>query len=203
MKLSIKFKHLFFLIFLFTSLHIFADEQAEINQLVSRLYTEKVRPLSCSDANGKTSSKLILVPERYFSSELMKYYRPVCLDLITDSNGSLIWPRDIRTSEFDPYHYSDSEAGFTNLNIGQPKITGNRATIRTTYDLPVASYKTYGNYTVFKLIKESGQWKIDDIELGGRDPDKDYTRESVTGLVSYKSVKQYIKKSLKEAEKKK
>ena len=174
-----------------------ANEQGEIKQLVANLYTEKVNAFYCWNADGEFDKKLITVSQSYFSSDFMKYYESVCL------KHPSIWLNDIRTGGMGFQDDPDAKIDFTNLNIGQPKITGNSATIRTTYDLPVASYESYGNYTVFKLIKESGQWKIDDIELGGRDPDKDYTRQSVTGLVSYKSVKQYLKKSLKEAAKKK
>ena len=173
---------------MFITLHAYADDHSDINQLIEKLYKEKVNTISCSDTNGKFDKKLLSIAQSYFSIDFMKYYEIVCL------RDSSVWRYDIRTSGVGLQYDPDDKSEFTNLKIGQPKITGNQATIRTTYDLPVASYKTYGNYTLFKLIKETGQWKIDDIELGGGpDKYKDYPRESVTGLVSYKSVKQFIK----------
>lgn len=53
---------------------------------------------------------------------------------------------------------------------------------------------------MFSLIKEDGQWKIDDIELGGHDFDKYNKRESMTGLQVIKSLKQFIRKGLAEHE---
>ena len=182
---------------MFITLHAYADDRGDINQFIKNLYQEKVNAFYCWDANGEFDKRLLSVSQSYLSIDFMKYYEIVCL------RHPSVWLKDIRTSGVGFQDDPDEKSEYLNINIGQPKITGNNATIRTTYDLPVASFKSYGNYTVFKLIKESGQWKIDDIELGGRDPDKEYTRESVTGLVSYKSVKQYIKNSLKEAEKNK
>lgn len=95
----------------------------------------------------------------------------------------------------------DAQALFSNLMIGAPRISDNHATIRATYDLPVASYSDYGNFSLFTLVKENGQWKIDDIELGGHNLDRYNERESMTGLKTYKSLKQYIKKSLVDAKK--
>ena len=171
-----------------------ADENANAKQLIQNFYQEDVKALLCHNPDGEQNKSLVIVPERYLSTDFMLYYRRVCVNLASD------WVGDIRTGEPESYSYAYSKAGFTNLNIGQSKIKGSRATIRATYDLPQATYGQYGNFTLFKLIKENDQWKIDDIELGGHDMDRYNKRESMTALISYKSVKQYIKKSLKEAE---
>ena len=195
MKLRRILRSLLYIFLIGSAFPVHADDKVEINGLVSLLYKEDVKALLCSRPEGGKDIQLITVPEKYFSLDFMKYYYSVC-------EGTAGWLTDPRTSETGLYA-KGSKAEFTNLTIGQPKITVNRATIRTTYDLPVASYEEYGNYTVFKLIKENDQWKIDDIELGGHDMDRYNKRESMTALISYKSVKQYIKKSLKEAENKK
>jgi hypothetical protein len=174
-----------------------ADDQQDIQHLIQNLYSEDVKPLVCADLNGDRNTKIVAVPERYFSNDFMKYYLPVCENLLTD------WLGDPRTGEQDSYSYADSQAGFTNLSIEQPKVKGNHARIRTTYDLPVAGFKEYGNFTVFTLIKDNGQWTIDDIELGGHDLDKYNERESMTGLRVIKSLKRYLKKGLAEAAAKK
>jgi hypothetical protein len=176
-----------------------ADDQEDVKQLIQNLYREDVKPLMCADPNGDQNKQLVSVPEKYFSADFMKYYRPVCVNLATDGHGHIIWIGDIRSGEQDSYSYEDSKAGFTNLNIEQPKVKGSHARIRTTYDLPVASYKKFGNFTVFSLIKENGQWKIDDIELGGHDFNKANEREVMTGLQVIKSLKRFIKNGLEEA----
>lgn len=176
-----------------------ADDLQDITKLIQNLYNEDVKPLICIDSRGEQDVKLVAAAERYFSLDFMKYYQPVCVNLATDVHGDIIWIGDLRTGEQNSFSYSDSKAGFTNLKIGQPKISGNQARIRATYDLPDSTYIDFGNFTVFSLIKENRQWKIDDIELGGHDLDKYNERD----LPSIKSLKQYIKKNLIEAEAKK
>lgn len=183
---------------LLMGLQAYADDQQVARQLIQNLYKEDVNTFFCWDSKGDIDKQRLVVSKRYFSSDFMRYYEPVC------TRHSSIWLDDFRTGQNDIFmNNGPAETAFTNLKIGQPKIVGSQATIHTTYDLPVATYKEYGNFTVFKLVKENAQWKIDDIELGGHDMDKYNERESMTGLHTYKSVKQYIKKSLKEAESKK
>lgn len=171
----------------------YADDRQDIKQLIQNLYSEDAKALLCSDPNGEQNEQLIAVSGRYISSDFMKYFKQVCL------NHPSVWLKDIRTGQAGLFSYDDSKAEFTSLNIEQPRIKGKQARIRTTYDLPVASYKEYGNFTVFKLIKENDQWKIDDIELGGHDYDENNEREVMTGLQVIKSLKQYLKKGLEEA----
>jgi hypothetical protein len=192
MSLAKYLLHCILFLILSIGLEAYADDQQEVKQVIQSLYKEDAKTLQCHNSDGNQNKKLIVVVEQYFTNDFMKVYKPVCVDLASD------WVGDIRTGEPDTFPYPDSKAGFTNLKIGQPKITGNQATIRTTYDFPDATYQEYGNFTVFTMIKENGQWKIDDIELGGYDMDKYNERESMTGLKTYKSVKQYIKKSLME-----
>lgn len=175
--------------------HVYADDQQDITQMIQNLYREDVKPLLClkSGYRSEQDESLIVVSEKYFSLGLMKYYVQNC-------TGHNVFIGDPRTGEPDSYSYADSEAGFTNLKIEQPKIKGYHARIRTTYDLPVASYEQYKNFSLFTLIKENGHWKIDDIELGGYDYDKYNKREPMTGLQVIKSLKQFIKKGLVEHE---
>ena len=195
MKLRRMLRSLLYIFLIGFAYPIHADDKVEINSLLTILYKEDAKILLCSRKEGGQDIQLITIPETYFSLDFMKYYKAVC-------EGTADWLTDPRTSETGLYA-KGSKSKFTNLKIGQPKITGNRATIRATYDFPEATYEQYGNYTLFKLVKEKAQWKIDDIELGGHDMDRYNKRESMTALISYKSVKQYIKKSLKEAEKNK
>lgn len=190
---------------LLVGLNAYADNKQEIKQLIQSLYRVDVSELLCRDSEDSQNGKLIVVPERYFSNDFMKYYGEICKNTPAYKhwNGISFDPRtgqnDVQMAPNNGPPLSD----FTNLKIGQPRITGNQATIRTIYDLPVATYQEYGNFTIFALIKENGQWKIDDIELGGHDLDKYNQRESMTGLRAIKSLKQYIKIGLIEAEAKK
>jgi hypothetical protein len=180
---------------MFMGFQAFADDPQDVRQVIQSLYGEDVDAFFCWNSEGDIDKKRIVVSERYFSIDFMRYYGQVCM------KHPSIWLDDFRTGQNDSQMAPNNgppQADFTNLKIGQPKINGNQATIRTTYDLPVASYQEYGNFTLFTLIKENGQWKIDDIELGGHDMDKYNERESMTALKTYKSVKQYIKKSLME-----
>lgn len=183
------------------SLQAFADDPQEIKQLIHGLYVQNLRGLLCRNADELQDKKLIKVPSQYFSNDFMKYYGENCKD--QSEHWEMYFDPRTGQNDLSSLHSAvsgeyDSQEIFTNLKIGQPKITGNKATIRTTYDLPVATYQEYGNFTLFTMIKENGQWKIDDIELGGHDMDKYNERESMTALKTYKSVKQYIKKSLME-----
>jgi len=171
----------------------YADDQRDINQLIQNLYTEDAKALLCSDPNGEQNEQLIAVSERYISSDFMKYFKQVCL------GHPSVWLKDIRTGQAGLFSYDDSKAEFTNLNVEQPKVKGDHARIRTTYDFPEVNYKDFGNFSMFTLIKENGLWKIDDIELGGHDLDKYNERESRTGLQAIKSLKQYLKRGLAEA----
>ena len=185
------------LIFVGTALFILlahADDQQEINNLTNNIYSEHLKALLCIK-EGEDSSidkQLIAVSAKYFSIELLKSYQVICF-------GNESFPTmDFRTGELGAFSDIDSEAGFTNLHIEQPKIKGTHATIHTTYDLPVAAYEQFKNFTLFTLIKENGQWKIDDIELGCHDTDKDSSREYLTSLPTIKSLKKYIRKGLAE-----
>ena len=184
------------------SLQVFADDQQVVKGVIQRLYKIDVGELLCRDHEDSQDRKLIAVSERYLSTDFMKYYGEVCKNTpaYTYWDGILFDPRTGQNDSQMAPNNGPPQADFTNLKIGQPTITGNKATIRTTYDLPVATYQEYGNFTLFTMIKENGQWRIDDIQLGGHDMDKYNERESMTALRTYKSVKQYIKKSLMEAE---
>ena len=74
-----------------------------------------------------------------------------------------------------------------NLKIGTPKIQGNRAAVRVTYD----SRGFENNFINYTLIKEAGKWKIDDIAIGG-----DEQREIETVFESYPSLKAELKKAI-------
>ena len=178
--------------------HVYADDQQDIKQLIQNLYSEDVKPLLClkSGYRSEQDESLIVVSEKYFSLNLIKYYGQNC-------TGHNVFMGDPRTGEQESYSYEDSQAGFTNLHIEPPKIKGDHARIRTTYDFPDMNYKDWGNFTLFTLIKENGQWKIDDIELGGHDMDKYNKRVSMTGFPVIKSLKKYIKEGLAEHEAKK
>jgi hypothetical protein len=185
------------ILILLTGLPAYGDDPQDVRQVIQSLYREDVDAFFCWNSEGDIDKKRIVVSERYFSTDFMRYYGQVCM------KHPSIWLEDFRTGQNDSQMAPNNgppQADFTNLKIGQPKITGNKATIRTTYDLPVATYQEYGNFTLFTMIKENGQWRIDDIQLGGHDMDKYNERESMTALRTYKSVKQYIKKSLMEAE---
>ena len=176
--------------------HVYADDQQDITQLIQNLYKENVKPLICVDSRGERDETLVVVSEKYLTLDFMKYYKQNC-------TGHREMIGDPRTGEQDSYSYENSEAGFTNLHIEPPKIKGTHASIRTTYDLPFASYEQFMNFTVFSLIKENGQWKIDDIALGCHDTDENSSREYLAGLPTIKSLKKYIKKGLAEHEAKK
>ncbi|BBP01633.1 hypothetical protein [Sulfuriferula nivalis] len=186
---------------MFIGFQAFADDQQAVKEVIQRLYRTDVGELLCRDREDSQDRKLIVVSERYLSTDFMNYYGEVCKNTpaYTHWDGIIFDPRTGQNDSQMAPNNGPPQADFTNLKIEQPKIAGNKATIRTTYDLPVATYKEYGNFTVFTVIKENGQWKIDDIELGGHDMDKYNERESMTALKTYKSVKQYIKKSLMEA----
>ncbi len=183
-------------------LQAFAEDQQTVKEVIQRLYKTDVGKLLCRNHEDSLDKKLIVVSERYFSTDFMKYYGEACKNTPAYAywDGILFDPRTGQNDGQMAPNNGPPQANFTNLKIAQPKISGNQASIRTSYDLPVATYKEYGNFTLFTLIKENGQWKIDDIELGGHDMDKYNERESMTALKTYKSVKQHIKKSLMEAE---
>ena len=174
-----------------------ADDQQEVKQLIQKLYKEDVKALLCVDQNGERNEQLLTVSARYFSVDFMKYYRQICINRLSDSHGYALWASDPRTGQSGLFLFADSKAEFSNLRIGNLKITGNHAQIRVTYDFPDFSHKTYGNFTVFTLIKENGQRKIDDIELGGHELDVGPDARPT------KSLKQHIKKGLEAIEAKK
>lgn len=176
----------------------FADDRQEVKEVILNLYNTDVAELLCRNRENSQDRKLIVVSERYLSNDFMKYYGETCKNTPAYAHwdGILFDPRTGQNDAQMAPNNGPPQADFTNLKIGQPKIKGNHATIRATYDLPVASYQDYGNFTLFTLSKENGQWRIDDIEIGGHDMDKYNERESMTALKCYKSVKQYIQKSL-------
>lgn len=179
-------------IFLVSIAH--ASDSDEIRALVQHLYSENEKFLQCRRQDGSVDEKLIKIPNRYFSEDFMRRYQPVCLG----RSGALI-VFDIRTGDNGIYMYKDSKASLSNVSIGLPDIRGEGAVIRATYDLEDVSFKDWGNFSKFHVIKEKGRWKIDDIELGGKGED----RESMTTLKSIKSLKSYIDERARKLKEKK
>lgn len=174
-----------------------SDEQ-EIKRLIQQLYGTSLRELLCQNRDQEQDKSLIVIPGKYFSMDFMNYYGENC----KDERERWIALFDPRTGENDlTALYSavsgeyDSQESYSNLKIAKITVHGIHATLLTTYDLPYSPYKYYGNYSLFHLIKENGEWKIDDIELGGHD----YSEYAERPYENYKSVKQYIKESLKKA----
>jgi hypothetical protein len=124
----------------------------------------------------------------------MMYYREVCL-----GKADFIISFDIRTADNGIYLYDESKASFSNLHIGNPSISGDRAVVTATYDLDEFSFKEWGNFTRLIMVRQGGSWKVDDIELGGRGQD----RESITSLKSIKSLKKYIDESVRKSRREK
>ena len=190
MRLTTKLVLLMLIVAVFTITQARADDLHVIKQLIQKLYKEDAKTLLCTDSSEGRNEKLIAVPGRYFSLDLMKYYRHICLENPKDSRGYTLWSEDPRTGQAGLFLFTDANANFTNLKIGSPKLAGSQGEIRVIYDFPGFSQKVYGSYTVFTLIKENGQWKIDDIELGGNELDNGPDTRSI------QSLKQYLRKGL-------
>lgn len=197
MNQTVKIIRLLLLVSIFTLTQARADDHQDVKRLIHNLFQEDAKALLCADPNGDTNKHLIAVPQNYFSLDFMKYYKPVCTNRPLDSHGYTLWLEDPRTGQAELFSFADSKADFSNLKIGQPKIIGHQARIRVTYDFPDFSYKAYGNFTFFTLIKENDRWKIDDIQLGG------YELANGPNSRPTKSLKQHIKRGLLEAETKK
>jgi hypothetical protein len=165
------------------SLSTSASEEEKVERLIKILYLQSEKALQCRKKDGGVDGKLIKVSKKFFSSDFMTHYRPVCL-----SEVDFVISFDIRTADNGIYLYKDSKATFSNLRIGTPIIKGAAAAVVATYDLDEFSFKDWGNFTKFTLVKQGGDWKIDDIELGGQEGE----RESITSLRSIKSLKKYI-----------
>lgn len=163
-----------------------ADDNVEIRTLIKKLYGENEKALQCRGTNGAIDPGLMKVPMKYFSKDFIRHYRVICV-------GQGLITFDIRSAENSIYFYKDSTATISNLRIGQPTISGTSAVVRATYDLEVASFKEWGNFSKYHMVKEQNGWRIDDIELGGVGEE----RESMTGLENIKSMKQYIAKKEK------
>jgi hypothetical protein len=165
-----------------------AAEGEEIRSVVKNLYLQNEKELQCSKMDGSVDESLIKIPLHFFSRNFMSYYRSACLN---ERNFSISF--DIRTGENGIYTYKDSRASVSNVHIGDPSINGAKATVVVTYDLDQFSFKEWGNFARYRMVKEEGVWKIDDIELGGSGSD----RESITSLPSIKSLKAYIAENVK------
>ena len=67
--------------------------------------------------------------------------------------------------DFDPY-VDGQDYEISNLKIGTPTITGDKATVEVTF-----KNMDMEEDMVFALVKEDGGWKIDDVKSkGGADP---------------------------------
>lgn len=163
-----------------------ADDNVEIKTLIKNLYGENEKALQCRGNDGAIQPGLIKMPLKYFSKDFIQHYRAFCV-------GQGFIGFDIRSGEQGIYLYKDSTATISNLHIGQPNISGMRAVVRATYDLEVASFKDWGNFSKYQMVKEQDRWRIDDIELGGVGEE----RESITALENIKSMKQYLAKKEK------
>lgn len=160
-----------------------ADEAEKIKSVVREFYSQDEKELQCRRKDGSVDGDLIKIPKRFFSSGFMAHYRPVCLGEV-----DFVLSFDIRTADNGIYLYEDSKASFSNLRIGTPSISETGAIVTATYDLDEFSFKEWGNFTKLKMVKDGDNWKVDDIELGGKGKD----RESITSLRSIKSLKKYI-----------
>ena len=165
-----------------------SSDQKDLIHIVQKLYTEDAKVLLCRDPNGDLNEKLIAFLRSYFSNDFMKYYIERCF------TRNLIPNWDIRTNQSNLFSFSDSKADFTNLKIEQPIVSENAARVRARYDLPDFPYKDNGYFAMYSFVKEDGQWKIDDIELGG----KEFGEEGYDGygVPFIESMKELIKERL-------
>lgn len=167
-----------------------ASEEGDIERLVRGFYLQNEKSLQCRNKDGAVDTGLIKIPQNFFSKNFMMHYRAICLGEV-----DFVFAFDIRTADNEIYLYEDSKASFSNLRIGAPSIIGNRATVTVVYDLDKFPFKDWGNFTKLKMVKQGGDWKIDDIELGGEGKD----RESITSLLVIKSLKKYIDENIKKS----
>lgn len=189
------FRNLVRVFLLFACIHASnagAGDLGDIKNLATAFFATNERALQCRNKEGSVDPRIIDIPKKLFSSDFMRHYEPVCLAKV--DYGFIF---DIRTGNPGIYQFDDSQTKFSGLKIAPPIVTAQSATVRATYDLEDASFKEWGNYTLLKLKKEGEHWKIDDIQLGGTGKD----RESVTGLESIKSLKDYIDQKLAETTK--
>jgi len=169
-----------------------ADEEGKIKEVIRTLYSQDEKSLQCRQKDGSVDNKLIKVPKKFFSSDFMARYQSLCF-----AETDFFISFDIRTAENNIYLFKDSKASVSNLRIGPPSIRGRRAVVTATYDLDEFSFKDWGNFSKLKMVKQGENWKIDDIELGGKGED----RESITSLRSITSLKKYIDENVKKSRK--
>lgn len=155
-----------------------SDEQA-ILTIVNKLQKAENRFLYCYKGDRKYPG---FKDEyfRYFSRELGSLYGYQCLP------GYRVVGADPRYGDY-PLGAKDFTRKIENIKLSRPNIDGSRATVRATYDyiggfVGYASYKDFGNYTVYNLIKEGGVWKIDDIGIGGNEHRETTDLETFTSL---------------------
>jgi hypothetical protein len=171
-----------------------ADDLGDIGKVVQRFYSTNERTLQCRTKDeDAVDEALIRVPESLFSNEFFSIYRIICLR--NDSN--IYIPFDIRTGDPQMHVSNDSKVQVSKISIGKPVMNPGKAIVRITYDLDIASFKQWGNFTDLKFVNEAGRWRIDDIQLGGSGAD----RNSYTGLIEIKSLKKYLKDEIVKSKK--
>lgn len=163
-----------------------ADDASDVRQLAQQFFSYDERALQCRTKDEDAlDEKLIDIQKSLFSEELIKFYSVVCL-----RNGNNIYiPFDIRTGDPQMHVSGDSQVFVSKIHIGDPHIISQQGSIRINYDLDIASFKQWGNFTDLTFVKEGNKWRIDDIQLGGSGKERD----SYTGLIELKSLKQFLK----------
>jgi len=160
-----------------------ATEADDVTRTMRALYTENEKALLCYTQEEGIDPKLINVPEKYFSRRFMAHYRPVCLGKAVD-----VLAFDLRTGDRNIFALRGYRPDIRKLAIGQPRIDGAVARVTVTYDLEEVPFEAWGNFTKYRLVKEDGAWKIDDLALGGTGRE----RESTTGMPTIPSLVRYI-----------
>lgn len=163
----------FFVFIIFTSSAAMAGDREEIKKLVLSFYmVDTTTYLFCRSAStgasyNKDQIEMEKAYQQYFSKKLAALYAAINCDPKID--GLRYDPRygDWEDAIFEPRK-------ITNLKIQKLSIVATQATVRAIYDYDRPgtyardiTYKDYGNFNNYSLIKDDGVWRIDDMQIGG------------------------------------
>lgn len=168
---------------------VMADDQAAVNKLIADFHQRSTNELLCRDSGWELSKDIGGHFKEYFSASLSHLYRHICTSV------SVRFDPRYGDSPFVSNNHDDfieNRRQVSHVKVNPPQIKGNRAIVRVTFDHGEGSFARFGNFIRYRLLKENGNWRIDDIEIGGNEIRCDALR-------CFKSLRQELEDLIAEA----
>ena len=169
-----------------------ANDKQNIVTLIKDFHNRTTNELFCRNINWDIDKTVESNFRVYFTQSLFSIYRETCTTL------SLHVDPRFGDSPFESNNHDDyirRHRHIYGMKINQINIRMNTAVVRVAFRYNLSNVRHFNSFITYRLQKEGGAWKIDDMKTGG-----DELR--CEALYCYESLREDLKDKLSEIEEK-